>query len=95
MIRPIRGSIVMVASTKTTAITVVAVLAIVIALVAIFPPEIESIYIDDDHSGDSYMLWSLAAPVIAIYSSVLRNSCRSDHLFPAGHRSRIHGPFHR
>ncbi|MBP5684976.1 MAG: hypothetical protein J6W72_00905 [Candidatus Methanomethylophilaceae archaeon] len=56
----------MVASTKTTAITVVAVLAIVIALVAIFPPEIESIYIDDDHSGDSYMLWSLAAPVIAI-----------------------------
>ena len=66
MIRPIRGSIVMVASTKTTAITVVAVLAVVIALVAIFPPEIESIYIDDDHNGDSYMLWSLAAPVIAI-----------------------------
>jgi len=56
----------MVASTKVTAITVVAVLAIVIALVALFPPNIQPIVIDESHQGDSYMLWSLAAPIIAI-----------------------------
>jgi Na+/H+ antiporter NhaC len=56
----------MAASTKTTAITVVVVLVIVIALLAMFKPETEYIYINEDHCGDSYMLWSLAAPVIAI-----------------------------
>ncbi len=58
--------LIMVASTKTTAITVVAVLVIVIGLLLAFKPDIEYIIIDDDHQGDSYMLWSLAAPVIAI-----------------------------
>ncbi len=56
----------MAASTKTTAITVVVVLVVVIALLAIFKPETEFIYIDDDHQGESYMLWSLLAPAIAI-----------------------------
>jgi len=56
----------MTASTKVTAITVVAVLAIVIALVILYPPEIQYVFIDEDNQGDSYMLWSLAAPVIAI-----------------------------
>ncbi len=56
----------MAASTKTTAITVVVVLVIVIALLAIFKPEKEFIFIDDDHQGESYMLWSLLAPAIAI-----------------------------
>ncbi len=56
----------MAASTKTTAITVVVVLVVVIALLALFKPETEFIYIDDDHQGESYMLWSLLAPAIAI-----------------------------
>ena len=56
----------MAASTKTTAITVVVVLVIVIALLAIFKPEKEFIFIDDDHQGESYMLWRLLAPAIAI-----------------------------
>jgi Na+/H+ antiporter NhaC len=56
----------MAASTKTTAITVVVVLVIVIALLAIFKPEKEFIFIDDDHQGESYMLWGLLAPAIAI-----------------------------
>ncbi len=58
--------LIMVASTKTTAITVVAVLVIVIALLLAFKPTLEYLIIDDDHQGYSYMLWSLAAPVIAI-----------------------------
>ena len=57
--------LIMVASTKTTAITVVAVLVIVIALLAIFPPDIQYIVLED-REGESYMLWALAAPIIAI-----------------------------
>ncbi len=56
----------MVASTKTTVITVVAVIVAVIVLLLVFPPELQEIDIDEDHSGESYMLWSLAAPIIAI-----------------------------
>ncbi|MBR4226727.1 MAG: Na+/H+ antiporter NhaC family protein [Candidatus Methanomethylophilaceae archaeon] len=56
----------MVASAKTTVATVAAVLAIVIILLAVFPPNVSYLEIDGDHAGDSYMIWSLAAPIIAI-----------------------------
>ena len=56
----------MVASTKTTAAAVLAILAIVMILLAIFPPNVSYLEIDGDHAGDSYMVWSLAAPIIAI-----------------------------
>ncbi len=56
----------MAASSKATATAVVAVIAVVIALLVAFPPDVRTIEIDEDHSGGSYMLWSLVAPVVAI-----------------------------
>ncbi len=56
----------MVASTKTTVAAVAAVLAVVTILLAVFPPDVSYLEIDKDHAGDSYMIWSLAAPIIAI-----------------------------
>ena len=56
----------MVASAKTTAITIAVVLAVVVVLLLAFPPDIEYIFIDDVHQGYSYMQWGIAAPVIAI-----------------------------
>ena len=62
----------MAATAKTTALTVIAVLSVLIILLAVFPPHLDYIEIvnpldpDDVEAGDSFMLWSIVAPVIAI-----------------------------
>ncbi len=56
----------MTASPKATAVAVAVVIAVVIALSVSFPPHVRFIEIDGDHAGYSYMIWGLAAPIIAI-----------------------------
>ncbi len=57
---------IMAASAKTTIISVAVALALVIIFMMVLPPDVQYIYIDDKHQGDSYMVWGLVIPLVAI-----------------------------